>query len=88
MFGNIEKTFYVSSPVFLSVSNIRGSVEIHSGEDGILQVTAIKQPLKRDEKRTGIGIFQEAGGTFKAITYFPDSGRIDCSVPSPAKWIT
>ena len=54
MSGNIVKTFNVSSPVFLSVSNIRGSVEIHTGEDGILQVTAIKQPHTRDEKRTGI----------------------------------
>jgi hypothetical protein len=32
MSENIEKTFSVASPARLSVSNIRGSVEIHPGE--------------------------------------------------------
>ncbi|MBE3038801.1 MAG: DUF4097 family beta strand repeat protein [Chloroflexi bacterium] len=74
MSENIEKTFSVASPARLSVSNIRGSVEIHPGEDGVIQVTAIKQPHTGDEKRTGIEITQEADGTVKATTRFPDGG--------------
>ena len=74
MSENIEKTFSVASPARLSVSNIRGSVEIHPGEDGVIQVTAIKQPHTGDEKRTGIEINQEADGTVKAATRFPDGG--------------
>ena len=74
MSENIEKTFSVASPARLSVSNIRGSVEIHPGEDGVIQVTAIKQPHTGDEKRTGIEITQEADGIVKAATRFPDGG--------------
>ncbi|MFA5874046.1 MAG: DUF4097 family beta strand repeat-containing protein [Anaerolineales bacterium] len=74
MSENIEKTFSVASPARLSVSNIRGSVEIHPGEDGVIQVTAIKQHYTGDEKRTGIEINQEADGTVKAATRFPDGG--------------
>ena len=74
MSENIEKTFSVASPARLSVSNIRGSVEIHPGEDGVIQVTAIQQPHTGDEKRTGIEIAQEADGTVKAATRFPDGG--------------
>ena len=74
MSENIEKTFSVASPARLSVSNIRGSVEIHPGEGGVIQVTAIKQPHTGDEKRTGIEINQEADGTVKAATRFPDGG--------------
>jgi hypothetical protein len=74
MSETIEKTFTVSSPSRLSVSNISGSVEIHPGEDGIIQVTAIKQAHSGDEKRTEIEISQEADGTVKAATRFPDGG--------------
>jgi hypothetical protein len=74
MSENIEKSFSVAAPARLSVSNIRGSVEIHPGEDGLIQVTAIKQSHGGDEKRTRIEITQEADGTVKAVTHFPDGG--------------
>jgi hypothetical protein len=74
MSETIEKTFTVSSPARLSVNNIRGSVEIHPGEDGVILVTAIKQSHTGDEKRTEIEIKQEADGTVKATTRFPDGG--------------
>ncbi len=73
MSENIEKTFSVASPARLSVSNIRGSVEIHPGEEGVILVKATKQPHSGDEKRTEIVIAQEADGTVKAATRFPDS---------------
>jgi hypothetical protein len=74
MSENIEKTFNVASPARLSVNNIRGSVEIHPGEDGLIQVTAIMQPQTGDEKRTVIEITQEADGAVKAGTRFPSGG--------------
>ncbi len=74
MSETIEKMFTVSSPARLNLSNIRGSVEIHPGEDGAIQVTAIKQPHTGDEKRTEIEIAQDADGTVKAATRFPDGG--------------
>lgn len=74
MTENIEKTFSVGSPAQLSVSNIRGSVEIHPGNGGVIQVTAIKQPHTGDEKSTGIEITQDADGTVKAATRFSNVG--------------
>jgi len=74
MSENIEKTFSVSSPARLNLGNIRGSVEIHPGEEGVILVTATKQSHTGDEKRTEIEITQEADGTVKAATRFPDGG--------------
>jgi hypothetical protein len=70
----IEKTFNVSSTAILLVDNIRGSVEIRPGKEGVIQVTATKQTHTGDEKRTQIEITQEADGSVKAATRFPDSG--------------
>jgi len=74
MSETIEKTFTVSSPAKLSISNISGSVEIHPGAEGVIQVTAVKQSHTGDIKRTEIEITQEADGTVKAATRFPDGG--------------
>jgi hypothetical protein len=74
MSETIEKTFNVSSPARLSISNICGSVEIRPGEEGVIQVTAVKKSNSGDDKRTEIVITQEAVGTVKAATRFPDGG--------------
>ena len=74
MSETIKKTFSVTSPAKLKVNNISGSVEITPGEDGVIQVTAIKHPNSGDEKRTEIEIIQEADGTVKATTRYPDGG--------------
>ena len=68
----IEQSFQVSQPAKLNVSNICGSVEIQTGEDNIIQVTAIKHTHKGDSKRTEIKITQDVDGTVKAATRFPD----------------
>ncbi len=72
MSESIEKTFSVASPAHLSINNIRGSVEIRPGEDSVIQVTAVKQTHTGDEKHTEIEINQDADGTVKAATRFPD----------------
>ena len=74
MSETIEKTFVASSPARLNVSNIRGSVEIHPGEESSIRVTAVKQTGFGDVKRTEVELSQEADGTVKAVTRFPDSG--------------
>jgi Putative adhesin len=74
MSETIEKTFTVSSPARLSVNNIRGSLEVHPGEEGVIQVTAVKKSHSGDDKCTRIEIAQEADGTVKAATHYPDGG--------------
>lgn len=74
MSETIEKTISVSSPARLAIRNISGSVEIRPGEEGVIQVTAVKRPHSGDEKRTEIEISQEADGTVKAATRYPDGG--------------
>lgn len=74
MSETIEKTFTVSSPARLNLSNIRGSVEIRPGDEGVIQVIAVKQTGSGDAKRTEIELTQEADGTVKVATHFPDAG--------------
>ncbi len=74
MSETIEKKFNVSKPARLTVNNVSGSVNIRPGEEGTIQVTAIKHPFTGDEKRTEIEITQDTDGTVKASTHFPDGG--------------
>ena len=95
MSETIEKTFNVPSPARLNLSNIRGSVEVRAGEDGIIHVIAVKQTGSGDAKRTEIELSQEADGTVKATTHFPEAGwgwligsfpcHVDCEVRAPRK---
>ena len=95
MSETIEKTFAVSSPARLNLSNIRGSVEIRPGDDGAIRVTAIKQTSSGDARRTEIELSQEADGTVKAATHFPESGwgwiigsfpcQVDYTVQAPRR---
>ena len=66
--------FNVSSPARLSVNNIRGSVEIHPGEEGVIQVTATKHTHTGNDHQTKIDISQETDGSVNASTRFPDMG--------------
>jgi DUF4097 and DUF4098 domain-containing protein YvlB len=68
----IEKTFIVTSPAHLHLSNIRGSVEIRPGEDGIVHVTATKDANSGDANRTEIELGQDPDGTIKVATRFPE----------------
>jgi hypothetical protein len=68
----IERTFQVNQPARLEVRNIRGSVEIRPGEDGVISIIAVKQEHFGDTSGTQIELTQEADGLVKAITRFPD----------------
>jgi len=89
MSETIEKTFTVSSPARLELSNIRGSVEILPGEDGVIQVTATKQTSRGDAKQTEVEMTQAADGTVKVVTHFPDSGWswLVGSFPCPVEYV-
>jgi len=91
----IEKTFTVVSPAFLDLSNIRGSVEIHSGEEGAIHVIATKDTNTGDAKGTEIELSQETDGTVKVATRFPEGAwawlfgsfpcKVDYVVQAPRK---
>jgi DUF4097 and DUF4098 domain-containing protein YvlB len=68
----MEKTFTVTSPARLELSNIRGSVEIRPGEDGVIHIQVTKDGNSDDVKRTEIELSQASDGTVKAATHFPD----------------
>ncbi|RPI32786.1 MAG: hypothetical protein EHM70_08040 [Chloroflexota bacterium] len=59
----IEKTFAVTGPARLRLSNIRGSTEVLPGEDGIISIVAIKHLDTGDAERTDIRIYQAGDGS-------------------------
>ena len=69
----IEKIYTVSSPARLDISNLRGSVEIHPGQEGVISIHITKDTNSGDANRTGIELTQATDGTVKAVTHFPDA---------------
>ncbi len=67
-----EQVFQVTGPARLEVNNIRGSVDIRPGADGIITVKAVKQAHTGDGARTEIEMKQEADGSVKVKTRFPE----------------
>ena len=68
----IEKTFTVPAQARLDLSNIRGSVEIHPGEDGVIRIHITKDENSGDARRTEIELSQGTDGTVRAATRFPE----------------
>jgi len=58
----IERTFEVESPAKLKLGNIRGSVKIRAGEDGVIAVTAIKYLNSGNADQTEVIIEQDTDG--------------------------
>jgi DUF4097 and DUF4098 domain-containing protein YvlB len=67
-----EQVFQVTGPARLEVNNIRGSVDIRPGDDGVIKITTAKQVDTGDAKRTEVELKQESDGTVKASTRFPE----------------
>jgi DUF4097 and DUF4098 domain-containing protein YvlB len=82
----IEKSYNVTSPARFDLSNIRGSVEVHPWEEDVIKITATKDTGSGDDKRTEILFSQEADGSVKVETRFPDAtwswviGSFPCKV--------
>jgi DUF4097 and DUF4098 domain-containing protein YvlB len=71
-----EHVFQVSGPAHLVVKNIRGSVDIQTGQEGMIQVTAVKDSGSGNAKQTEVELTQESDRTVKVVTHFPE-GSID-----------
>ena len=67
-----EQVFQVTGPARLEVNNIRGSVDIRPGVNGVVTVKAVKQVHTGDAARTEIEMKQESDGCVKVKTRFPD----------------
>jgi hypothetical protein len=91
----MEKNFTVAAPARLELSNIRGSVEIQPGEEGVIRIQVTKDGNSGDAKRTEIELSQAADGTVKVATRFPEAAwswlfgsfpcRVDYVVQAPRK---
>lgn len=69
----MEKTFLLTGPARLELSNLRGSVDIQRGDDLQIQVTAVKQAHTGDADGTEIEWSQNANGTVTIATRFRDA---------------
>ena len=70
----IEREFDVSTPAYLTVANIRGSVDVQPGDDGVVSVTAVKHLDTGDSERTEIEIRQKEDGSVTVKTLFDEGG--------------
>jgi hypothetical protein len=68
----IEKTFQVTDPARLVISNIRGSITIQPGEANVINIRAVKHG-SFDSSRHKIEIAQEQDGTVRVETRSSDS---------------
>lgn len=89
-----ERTFSVPSPARLELNNIHGSVDIQSGDEGIIRVTAVKHLDSGDPQRTQIEMDQAKDGSLKVQTHYPENAgwlfnnsrpcKVDYSVRIPS----
>ena len=70
----VERTFNVTSPTRLVISNIRGSIEIAPGSETELHVSAVKYTDSGDAARTEIMMDQDADGTVRVTTRYQHEG--------------
>ena len=70
----IEKTFTCSDTPGLTLSNIRGSVNIQPAQNGQITVIASKHVKSGDAENTHIELSQSADGSVKASTRYDKSG--------------
>lgn len=68
----LEKTFTVSAPARLVLSNIRGSVDVRPGADDVIMVKAEKLVNTGNAKQTEIEMKQETDGSVRVKTSFPE----------------
>ena len=70
----LEKEFIVGDDAFLSLSNIRGKVNIQVGDDGVIKVVAEKVLDSGDAENTVIELFQDEDGRVVVRTRYDQSG--------------
>jgi hypothetical protein len=70
----IEQTFEIPTPARLKLENVRGSVVIQPGEDGLIQVTAVKHIKTGDAEQTIINMHQDDEGGVLVETSYREGG--------------
>jgi hypothetical protein len=86
----IEKTFQVTAPARLIISNVRGSVSIQPGETGVIEVRAVKHG-NFDNGKAAVEMTQDSDGSVRVETRANDAlfnflshpPRVDYSVRVP-----
>ncbi len=68
----IEKTFQVTAPARLIISNVRGSIAIQPGEANVIEVKAVKHG-KFDNDRNRLEMTQDADSTVRVETKSNDA---------------
>lgn len=68
-----EQKFEVGAPAQLKVSNVRGHIDIQPGEDGVINVTAVKHSGTGSNAGTQILIRQESDGLVVAEAKYENS---------------
>ena len=81
----LERVYNVSEAPRLTLSNIRGSVEIQTGDDASISVTAIKHLDSGDAKHTEIQISQETENSVSVRTHNRPSSWLSFSRKLPCK---
>jgi hypothetical protein len=84
----MEKAFSVAAPARLNLSNIRGSVDIRPGDEGVLSITVIKHTDTGDAQNTEIELSQAADGTVTAATHFSEGWWLWLVGSRPCRWTT
>ena len=70
----IEREFAVTVPARLTLTNIRGAVDVQTGDGDVVTVSAIKLLDTGDADRTEIEIWQEEDGSVVAKTTYDEGG--------------
>jgi hypothetical protein len=70
----IDRRFNTGENARLSLGNIRGSVEVAPGEEGIIQITAVKHLESGDPQNTEIIMTQAEDGSVSVETRYMEAG--------------
>lgn len=70
----MERTLAVGTPARVSIGNIRGSVDVRPGEEGVVNIRAVKH-LDSGDSDTEVLIRQEESGHVRAETRWRGWGR-------------
>lgn len=70
----IEQTFEVPTPARLKLGNVRGSVVIQPGDEGLIEITAVKHLRTGDSEQTKIEIKQDDDGGVLVETRYREGG--------------
>jgi DUF4097 and DUF4098 domain-containing protein YvlB len=68
----IEKTFQVTAPARLVISNVRGSIIVQPGDEGMIEVKAVKHG-NFDNSRSSVEMIQDTDGTVRVETHSNDA---------------